>query len=62
MSSDEVRELYCSSCAEVVRFELLSAGGETDAAYDEWACTICGAAIVSGPYATDAAPAQHRAA
>ncbi|MGH3646463.1 MAG: hypothetical protein ACRDTM_04715 [Micromonosporaceae bacterium] len=51
MSTDEVRELFCASCAEVVRFELLSDPYAADGAYDEWACTICGAGILTDSYA-----------
>lgn len=52
MTTDEVRELFCASCAEVVRFELLSDPYRPGVAYDEWACTICGAAILTDSYAS----------
>lgn len=66
MTADEVRELFCGSCAEVVRFELLTDGYRAAAAYDEWACTICGAAILTDSYAAGepgtTATARHHAA
>ncbi|MGH3737052.1 MAG: hypothetical protein ACRDT6_15775 [Micromonosporaceae bacterium] len=63
MTTDEVRELFCASCAEVVRFELLPRTSEVEASYDEWACTVCGAALFAGALVTLQTTAKtHRAA
>lgn len=63
MTTDEVRELFCASCAEVVRFELLSDPYRSGVAYYEWACTICGAAILTDSYAAETTEtARHHAA
>jgi len=41
---ESTRELGCVVCARTTLFEQPPGTGE----YDEWACTVCGAAIMAG--------------
>jgi hypothetical protein len=41
---DVTQEMYCETCAAVTPFEPCSKDHD-----DEWACTLCGEAIVLAP-------------
>jgi len=45
-----VRELACAVCDRVTRFEQPPCLDGHGAECDEWACTVCGAAVLIGSY------------
>ena len=44
----QTREMHCFTCLKKVVFEQPPCADDHVADCDEWACTVCGAAIVAG--------------